>query len=251
MCCEAREAGSFLAAIARTHQDTGRSLAFLAGGETVVHLTGIGKGGRNQELALAAAEGIAGLRDTAVFSVGIHRVHIHGFFPYLRVKPPQALPHHESQQLVLVPKMFIKSGFAHHGPVTQLVDTDRLKGLFPHGRQQRPAQSQVSFLYPQIQFLFHKPSLYGNLSVHRYDNGLFSENVLLVVIFSLIIMETSPDVKCLEIFTESRFVWWRGTNAFAGWAWKNCEGNRAEVEVYADAACVKLYVNGKGVGRRK
>ena len=76
MCCEAREAGSFLAAIARTHQDTGRSLAFLAGGETVVHLTGTGKGGRNQELALAAAEGIAGLRDTAVFSVGIHRVHI-------------------------------------------------------------------------------------------------------------------------------------------------------------------------------
>ena len=44
--------------------------AFLAGGETVVHLTGRGLGGRNQELALAAAEGIAGLEDTAVFSVG-------------------------------------------------------------------------------------------------------------------------------------------------------------------------------------
>ncbi len=68
--CEAREAGDFLAAIARSHQDTGRSLAFLAGGETVVHLTGKGKGGRNQELALAAAEGIAGLDGTAVFSVG-------------------------------------------------------------------------------------------------------------------------------------------------------------------------------------
>ena len=68
--CEAREAGSFLAAIARSHQDSGHSLAFLAGGETVVHLTGSGKGGRNQELALAAAEGIAGLKDTAVFSVG-------------------------------------------------------------------------------------------------------------------------------------------------------------------------------------
>ena len=68
--CEAREAGAFLAAIARSHQDTDRSLAFLAGGETVVHLTGKGKGGRNQELALAAAEGIAGLTDTAVFSVG-------------------------------------------------------------------------------------------------------------------------------------------------------------------------------------
>lgn len=68
--CEAREAGRFLAAIARTHQNTDKSLAFLAGGETIVHLTGKGKGGRNQELALAAAEGIAGLRDTAVFSVG-------------------------------------------------------------------------------------------------------------------------------------------------------------------------------------
>ena len=68
--CEAREAGSFLAAVARAHQDADRSLAFLAGGETVVHLTGSGLGGRNQELALSAAAGIDGLRDTAVFSVG-------------------------------------------------------------------------------------------------------------------------------------------------------------------------------------
>ena len=68
--CEAREAGAFLAAVARAHQDTERSLAFLAGGETVVHLTGSGLGGRNQELALSAAAGIAGLEDTAVFSVG-------------------------------------------------------------------------------------------------------------------------------------------------------------------------------------
>ena len=68
--CEAREAGSFLAAIAQYHAESGRSLAFIAGGETVVHLTGKGLGGRNQELALAAAAGIAGLKDTAVFSVG-------------------------------------------------------------------------------------------------------------------------------------------------------------------------------------
>lgn len=70
LCCEAREAGSFLASVAKTHQDTKESLAFLAGGETVVHLTGNGRGGRNQELALAAATGISGLRDTAVFSIG-------------------------------------------------------------------------------------------------------------------------------------------------------------------------------------
>lgn len=68
--CEAREAGAFLAAVAKSHQDTDKSLAFLAGGETVVHLTGKGMGGRNQELALSAAQGIAGLKDTALFSVG-------------------------------------------------------------------------------------------------------------------------------------------------------------------------------------
>lgn len=70
LCCQAKEAGSFLASIAQTHQETSRSLAFLAGGETVVQLTGSGKGGRNQELALAAAEGISGLADTLVFSLG-------------------------------------------------------------------------------------------------------------------------------------------------------------------------------------
>ena len=68
--CEAREAGAFLSAIAKSHQETDKSLAFLAGGETVVHLTGKGMGGRNQELALASAIGLSGLQDTAVFSVG-------------------------------------------------------------------------------------------------------------------------------------------------------------------------------------
>ncbi len=70
LCCQAREAGSFLASIARTHAADGKALAFIAGGETVVRLTGNGKGGRNQELALAAAEGIAGLDNALVFSVG-------------------------------------------------------------------------------------------------------------------------------------------------------------------------------------
>ena len=70
LCCEAREAGSFLASVARSHDGAERSLAFLAGGETVVHLTGDGLGGRNQELALAAAPGIAGMADTVLFSLG-------------------------------------------------------------------------------------------------------------------------------------------------------------------------------------
>ncbi|MCD8052119.1 MAG: glycerate kinase [Clostridiales bacterium] len=70
LCCEAREAGSFLASILRTHAGEGKRVAYIAGGETVVHLTGRGLGGRNQELALAAAPGIAGLEGAAVFSVG-------------------------------------------------------------------------------------------------------------------------------------------------------------------------------------
>ena len=69
LCCEAREAGSFLSSVLRSHVGCGRRLAFLAGGETVVHLTGRGKGGRNQELALGAAEGLSGVKG-CVISVG-------------------------------------------------------------------------------------------------------------------------------------------------------------------------------------
>lgn len=68
--CEASQAGSFLASIAKSHAACKKRMAFIAGGETVVHLTGNGMGGRNQELALSAASGIAGLVGTAVFSVG-------------------------------------------------------------------------------------------------------------------------------------------------------------------------------------
>ena len=71
--CEAKEAGSFLASILKSHQRDGRRLAFLAGGETIVHLTGNGKGGRNQYLAFAAAAGIAGMENVAVFSFGSDR----------------------------------------------------------------------------------------------------------------------------------------------------------------------------------
>jgi len=68
--CEARDAGSFLGTILRTHAADGKKTAWIAGGETVVHLTGKGLGGRNQELALAAAPAIAGIAGAAVFSVG-------------------------------------------------------------------------------------------------------------------------------------------------------------------------------------
>jgi len=70
LACEAREAGAFLGAIARYHSREGKSLAFIAGGETVVHLTGKGKGGRNQEIALSAARYLDGIPDCLVFSLG-------------------------------------------------------------------------------------------------------------------------------------------------------------------------------------
>lgn len=68
--CEAREAGSFLSSIAEFYQDSPLSRAVIAGGETVVHLTGNGLGGRNQELVLSAAAGLVNCRDTTIFSFG-------------------------------------------------------------------------------------------------------------------------------------------------------------------------------------
>lgn len=72
--CEAKEAGRFLASVAKTIQKDGLPLsppcAILCGGETVVHITGKGKGGRNQELALAAAAGIDGMKGVVIAAVG-------------------------------------------------------------------------------------------------------------------------------------------------------------------------------------
>lgn len=72
--CEARDAGAFFAAIARQIRTSGEPFqapcAIIAGGETVVHLKGTGKGGRNQELALSAARGIRGMKNTLFFSFG-------------------------------------------------------------------------------------------------------------------------------------------------------------------------------------
>jgi len=67
---EARELGARLGRLALEKCDTDTPLAFIVGGETVVHLKGGGIGGRNQEIALAASAIITGVPNVAIFSVG-------------------------------------------------------------------------------------------------------------------------------------------------------------------------------------
>ncbi|MFN4268852.1 MAG: glycerate kinase, partial [Fervidobacterium pennivorans] len=72
--CEAKEAGRFLAAIGKEILENNRPIpkpaAVILGGETVVHVKGNGKGGRNQELALSFAIEIEGLEKIALCSFG-------------------------------------------------------------------------------------------------------------------------------------------------------------------------------------
>jgi glycerate 2-kinase len=71
---ESRDVGRVHAAIARQIREHGQPLQMpacvISGGETTVTICGEGKGGRNQEFALAAAIDIAGLEDTLILSVG-------------------------------------------------------------------------------------------------------------------------------------------------------------------------------------
>lgn len=69
---EAREVGwdfAQLSLIKKNHAEKNK-IALIAGGETIVHLQGKGRGGRNQELAFSAMKVIAGQKDIAIFSVG-------------------------------------------------------------------------------------------------------------------------------------------------------------------------------------
>ena len=44
---------------------------------------------------------------------------------------------------------------------------------------------------------------------------------------------------------------WRGTNAIPSWSWQGCEGRKAVVEVYSDAASVALELNGQRTKQQK
>ena len=71
---EAKEVVKVLTAIAREIQGSGNPLSapacILCGGETTVTIQGEGKGGRNQEFALASALEIDGMRDVVVLAGG-------------------------------------------------------------------------------------------------------------------------------------------------------------------------------------
>lgn len=71
---EAREVARVLVSLAREVRASGRPIAapacLLCGGETTVTLRGAGRGGRNQELALAAALALEGLQDVVLLSGG-------------------------------------------------------------------------------------------------------------------------------------------------------------------------------------
>ena len=43
---------------------------------------------------------------------------------------------------------------------------------------------------------------------------------------------------------------WKMTNAMPSWSWTDCEGKKASIEVYARAARVELWLNGRIVGRK-
>jgi len=73
MVCQAREAGSLIGSLAAKNAQVSAFVipcAIIFGGETVVKVTGAGKGGRNQEIALAAASHISGLSNVCLFSLG-------------------------------------------------------------------------------------------------------------------------------------------------------------------------------------
>ena len=71
---EAREVGRLLAGFLREVAASGHPLprpcAVIAGGETTVAVRGTGRGGRNQEVALAGAFGLRGLQDVLLASIG-------------------------------------------------------------------------------------------------------------------------------------------------------------------------------------
>ena len=65
--------------------------------------------------------------------------------------------------------------------------------------------------------------------------------------------ETVPFIAVDPVYQKEklRLTGWQLTKALESWAWDGCNGEPAKVEVYARAAQVELFINGKSVGKKK
>ena len=65
--------------------------------------------------------------------------------------------------------------------------------------------------------------------------------------------ETGPFIAVDPVYQKEklRLTGWQLTKALESWAWDGCNGETAKVEVYARAAQVELFINGKSAGKKK
>ena len=65
--------------------------------------------------------------------------------------------------------------------------------------------------------------------------------------------ETGPFIAVDPVYQKEklRLTGWQLTKALESWAWGGCNGEPAKVEVYARAAQVELFINGKSAGKKK
>lgn len=62
-----------------------------------------------------------------------------------------------------------------------------------------------------------------------------------------------PFIAVMPVYQKEklRITGWKLTKALESWSWRGCAGMPAAVEVYARAASVEVFVNGKSIGRKK
>lgn len=65
-------------------------------------------------------------------------------------------------------------------------------------------------------------------------------------------IEKGPFMAVMPVYQKEklRITGWQLTKALESWSWRGCTGMPATVEVYARAASVELFVNGKSVGKK-
>ena len=65
--------------------------------------------------------------------------------------------------------------------------------------------------------------------------------------------EAGPFIAVDPVYQKEklRLTGWQLTKALESWSWDGCNGEPAKVEVYARAAQVELFINGKSVGKKK